>query len=278
MELSPSTLSDNQYRRALRSLRAAKSWFSGLLLLMLLIDLGAMVTVRFLPDITASPSLQAQLARGQRAGAPGELRKLWHPRGAASQPASQPVGAPAEMSDETPAADPPARALGRAAVTTPASMPTSMPSSAPTSRPAEARGEAAFTAISLALPFAMSMGLVCALIVVALQTLIVLTVLAGRIGDAGTMASALAWSLVLAALVTPWNLAFGPQFVPGVLFLRGELIEATAAVTWGAHPDWADLAWYCARFVGYPVVAVLVWLLVGLKSSAGVRQPSVSAD
>ena len=135
-----------------------------------------------------------------------------------------------------------------------------------------------YAAVGVGLSFALSLGVICVLLLVALQGMSLLTVLAGRIGDAGYMASGLAWSLVLAALVMPWNLAFGPAFMPGVLFLRPELADATAAVTWGAPANWTDAAWYWARYAGYPIVAVLVWLLVQLKFAAGMRQPSVSVE
>jgi hypothetical protein len=269
MELAPTTTSDNQYRRALRSLRAARRWFSALLFLMLLIDLGAIATVWTLPQFADSPSVRALLADRGRAGAPNALRRVWRGRGAAAT-ASAPAG---ESADANAAAAP-------AAATMPAAMsgaaPTTMPASAPASRPAESRTELAFTLMSLAMPFALSLGVV--ILIVAMQVLMLLTVLVGKIGDAGSMASALAWSLVLAAVMVPWKFAFGSAIVPGALFLRNELITATASVTWGAHPDWADQVWYWTRFGAYPVAALLVWLLVSVKSSAGVRQPSIRAD
>jgi hypothetical protein len=244
MEQVPSSLPDNQYRRALRSLRAARNWFAWLLLLMLLMNLAAMAIVRFWPDITTGPSLRAELVRHGRVTDPGATLKIF--RGAVQ----------VDITTE----------------------PASAPASAPASRPTSSRAEAVYVVIGTVLPFAMSMGLICALLMVALQAMSLLTVLAGRIGDAGYMASALAWSLVLAALVAPWNLAFGTTFMPGVMFLRPELIDATATVAWGAQPAWPDLALYCSRFVGYPVVAALVWLLIQLKAHAGARQPTVRSE
>lgn len=280
MEQVPGTLSDNQYRRALRSLRAAKNWFAWLLLLALVLNLASLVVVRFWPDFAASSSLREELGhRGRsKAGAPAALRAVVPQRfRTTTAPASMPASAPATMPANA-AATMPARESRIVVETEGPGRAATGPATQPATRPAASRAEAVYTAISISLPFALSLGMICAMLVVVLNAMSLLTVLVGRIGDAGYMASALAWSLVLAALMVPWDLAFGPAFMPGALFLRPELVDATAVVTWGAHPDWADLAWYCARFVGYPILAVLIWLLIQMKYSAGVRQPVVRAD
>jgi hypothetical protein len=254
MEQAQTDVQNNQYRRALRTLRAARNWFAALVLLALLVDLASLVAVRFWPPLTASPSLRAD--RAQLAH-----RDLARRQAAASQRSeAAPAAAPAEKGDANAAAP----------ATRPA-MPGATGSAASTA-------EVVYVIMGLALPFAMCVGLIFSVLMLAAQSLSLLTALVGRVGDAGYLASSTAWSIVLTAIFVPWDMAFGPAFVPSVLFLRPELIEATAKVTWGAQPIWQELAMYCARFAAYPIVALLVWIVVQLKASAGQRQASVVID
>ncbi len=103
--------------------------------------------------------------------------------------------------------------------------------------------------------------------------LIVNIMLIGRLIGVSRVTSAFVWCIVLAVLVFPWQgfLTFfdtgGADFwLPGVMYTWPELIKA--------HFDSMDLnvqviRW--ARFVGFPLVAIILLLLIQSKSSRGVR-------
>ncbi len=255
METSLSTGQESYYRKALRSLRAIKNWFAWLLLLALLIDAAAIATARLWPTFTQSRSLQMDLAR---------MAKSAEAQGAATRPAAtQPMQKKAQVVVE-------------GGKLTPAE-PTTQPAAGFLKDPA-AQAESAYALMTALLPFAMSMGLIFALLLIGIEIVSLIVIVVGRIGDSGRMSGALGWSFVLAALFVPWNLAFGPMFMSGVTMLRPELIRGTATVAWGAHPTWNDNVLYYVRFVAYPVIVFLLWLLVQLKTRAAMRQPRVRVD
>lgn len=108
--------------------------------------------------------------------------------------------------------------------------------------------------------------------------LIVKIMLVGRLIGVARTTSAYIWCLLLIALLFPWqaflsNMTFtSTEFkIPGVLYTWEELTSSsvgarfTAAVT----PE-AILKW--ARYVGWPLVAVILLLIVQVKSNRGLRQ------
>jgi len=102
--------------------------------------------------------------------------------------------------------------------------------------------------------------------------------LVGRLIGVGRMTSAFLWSLVIVVLLFPWQ-AFlnnanmdAPEFkVPGVLYTWTELTNPRV----GAHFDTSDafraiLKW--ARFVGFPLLTVIMLLAIQVKSNRGLKQ------
>ena len=95
-----------------------------------------------------------------------------------------------------------------------------------------------------------------------------------RLGGAGYFTSANFWSLVLLGLVVPWQQVLG-GFAMGALYNYQELLRGTAAIEadWsGASPNTQELVLYYARFAGYPVLALLLWIVVQAKWRGGYRR------
>lgn len=111
--------------------------------------------------------------------------------------------------------------------------------------------------------------------------LILKIMLVGRLIGAGRLTSAWIWSIVLMVLLFPWqaflsNATFSsPEFkIPGVLYLWDELRQ------FARFPNdplnHAILKW--ARFVAFPALAVVLVMLIQVKSNRGLRQAFGEAD
>ena len=117
-----------------------------------------------------------------------------------------------------------------------------------------------------------------ALTVIALMLTLQLSMV-GRLRGIASFTSAFLWSLILLAIVTPWQQVLGGSFAAGALYNLGELTEMTATVkpSWGpSGVQLLDQIIYYARFVAYPVLALLVWLAVMLKFADGYKESIVS--
>ena len=101
----------------------------------------------------------------------------------------------------------------------------------------------------------------------------------GRLGGIAGLISAFFWSILLLAIVTPWQQVLGGQFVSGALCNLTELTEAASQVkpSWGAtEVQLLDRVLYYARFIAYPLVGLLVWLVVMLKFVSGYKESILS--
>ena len=89
--------------------------------------------------------------------------------------------------------------------------------------------------------------------------------LIGRLGGAAGFARAMMWSLVLLALLTPWQQVFDRSLVVGALYNLADLETGTKTVRaeWGApQPSmWLQIV-YFTRFLAYPIVTILVGIMV----------------
>jgi len=116
------------------------------------------------------------------------------------------------------------------------------------------------------------------LTVVTLMLAVQLSVV-GRLQGIASLTGAFLWSLLLLAIVTPWQQVLAGSFAAGALYNLGELTEITAKVkpSWGATGvQLLDQIIYYARFVAYPVLGLLVWLAVMLKFAGGYKQSIAS--
>lgn len=120
------------------------------------------------------------------------------------------------------------------------------------------------------------LGIVFILVLAVVLLLIIKIMLVGRLIGVAQVTSAFVWCVFLGILLFPWqaflqNTDFSGDFkLPGVLYTWPELIHPTL----GAKFSTADLyqsilRW--ARFVGWPVVALILLLMIQAKSSRGLR-------
>jgi hypothetical protein len=100
--------------------------------------------------------------------------------------------------------------------------------------------------------------------------LIVNIMLIGRLIGVGRTTSAYIWCLLLLVLVFPWQafLSVSTFKWPGVLYTWDELISS--AKFQNELTPFAILKW--ARFVGWPALAVIIVLMIQIKSNRGLRQ------
>jgi hypothetical protein len=122
-------------------------------------------------------------------------------------------------------------------------------------------------------------GLVtCGLLVLVLMLAVKLSLL-DRVGGAAGFLGAFYWSLVLLAIVVPWQDVLADYYVGGALFGLPELVSEVAGVkgSWGARDvGIATHVLYFMRFLVYPIVSLLVWVMVQLRFGGGFRRMSAS--
>ncbi|HEX4054476.1 MAG TPA: hypothetical protein VHX86_09445 [Tepidisphaeraceae bacterium] len=104
--------------------------------------------------------------------------------------------------------------------------------------------------------------------------LIVSIMLMGRLLGVSRLVSAFLWCVVLIALLFPWQAFLNNQTftstefkVPGVLYTWTELAVRGRIHPAGIRPS----ILYWARFVGWPIVAILIVLMIQHLSGLGLR-------
>ena len=98
-----------------------------------------------------------------------------------------------------------------------------------------------------------------------------LVMLNGRTVGVDRVAKAFLYSLLLLMLVMPWQSILNhPTFAGGLFHLPGVLYTWPELHFRASFPDSDWLGW--ARFVGWPIVALLLTFLVMGKSGRGIRQ------
>jgi len=98
--------------------------------------------------------------------------------------------------------------------------------------------------------------------------------LVGRLIGVGAVVSALAWSLLLAVVLFPWQsilitaeLSKTDFVIPGVLYTWREVAERVPLTS----SDLLATILYWGRFVGAPVIALIILLMVHVRSGRGLR-------
>src|SRR5215217_1703976 len=105
--------------------------------------------------------------------------------------------------------------------------------------------------------------------------LIVNVMLVGRLIGLSRVTSAFIWCLLLALLLFPWQAFFGGTTeptdfrLPGLIYTWDELVRNAKFGTEG-DLKLAMLKW--ARFVVFPVLALILLMIVQIKSNRGLRQ------
>jgi hypothetical protein len=105
--------------------------------------------------------------------------------------------------------------------------------------------------------------------------LIVTIMLVGRLIGVSRLTSAYVWCIFLIILLFPWQALLQDEaftsrdfIVPGVLYTWDELQRFARFAT----DDMAVAVLKWARFVGFPVVAILILLSIQVKSNRGLKQ------
>lgn len=109
--------------------------------------------------------------------------------------------------------------------------------------------------------------------------LIVQIMVVGRLIGVSRVISALICTFVVLVLVFPWqaflrDTAFTSRewMFPGVLYTWDELINRVTIGTRGQNQDLKILILHWARFVAWPLVAIILLLSIQVKSNRGLRQ------
>ncbi len=121
------------------------------------------------------------------------------------------------------------------------------------------------------------LGIVFIVVLAVVLLLIVKIMLVGRLIGVAQVTSAFCWCVFLAVLLFPWqaflqNTDFTGDFkLPGVLYTWTELTHPTDGAKFisAGFDTFSVLRW--ARFVGWPIVALIILLMVQAKSSRGLR-------
>ena len=118
-------------------------------------------------------------------------------------------------------------------------------------------------------------GVVSAILLVIMLMFTAQLSLLGRSGGIAGRMSAVFWSLILLAMAIPWQQLIHSSFASGVLYNLSDLVrQATGVKTaWGAiEPAFLDRAIYYIRYIGYPIVAVLVLLSIHARFTGGLKK------
>ena len=193
-----------------------------------------------------------------------------------SKPADKKPSAPAARKRARPATrKKPVKTKGTPAAKKPAASAKAPATKASTTKPVEAaRGEPKLTkaekwrlALQWSLPAAKFVAMVSALLLMLTILFAVGLSLVGRLGGMAGLISAFFWSLILFVMVVPWQQVLAKStYACGALFNLGELLAGRAR--WGGEDaTWQESTLYYVRFVGYPGVALLVWLVIHAKFS-----------
>lgn len=149
--------------------------------------------------------------------------------------------------------------------------------------------------VSWLINFTDFLSMICVVVLGVVLLLIVGIMLVGRLIGVSHVTGAFVWCVVLAALLFPWqslwnypvadtnqttpdaveNLHVGPRYgLPGVLYTWPELQHRAHFST--TTPEAAVVGW--ARFVGWPVVALLILGSIQVRSSRGLKFALGEAD
>ncbi|MCD6377716.1 MAG: hypothetical protein J7L99_02560 [Planctomycetes bacterium] len=132
-----------------------------------------------------------------------------------------------------------------------------------------------YETLAWVLPTGKFVAMVSGLLLILTMLLAVEVSLVGKTGGAGKFTSAFFWSLLLWAMLIPWQQVgtFRSTFACGALCNLQDLIENTAKVAWGAKnvPILTQIFYY-ARFVAYPTLVILVSAVVQLRFARGRSQ------
>ena len=154
----------------------------------------------------------------------------------------------------------------QASTTTPATMPASCESCEPCA-----------TAFSWLLPATKCASLIACLLMLLTVMLAVNLSLLGRLGGLSGFMCAFFGSLILLAVLVPWQHVLGQSFVRGAMFNLDELCGVREKV----DGSWLRGACYYAGYLVYPILAAGLTIVIQIKFAAGYKKmtaPQTVAD
>ena len=130
------------------------------------------------------------------------------------------------------------------------------------------------------------LGIALAIVLAVVLLLIVTIMLVGRLIGVSRVISGFIWCLVLIVMLFPWqamlvsptSVSYGAESAEhpefrwcGVLYTWGEVIQPARGAQFDSSlaATFTVLRW--ARFAGFPVLAIILLLMVQVKSSRGLR-------
>lgn len=115
-------------------------------------------------------------------------------------------------------------------------------------------------------------GVALGIILAGVLCLIAHIMLVGRLIGVGKVTSSLVWSFILIVFLFPWQTFMNTDFhIAGVLWTWGELLGKYNFNGEFTSANWANSVIGYFRFVGAPLVAIIITLLIQLKSNRGIR-------
>jgi len=123
------------------------------------------------------------------------------------------------------------------------------------------------------------LGVAGTILTVLVLYLITQIMVVGRLIGVSRVIGALIWCLVVLLLIFPWQAFLRDQtftsrewMFPGVLYTWDELIARVMLGTRGRSDSINVLVLHWARFVAWPVIAIVLMLAIQVKSNRGLRQ------
>ena len=124
------------------------------------------------------------------------------------------------------------------------------------------------------LPFTRIIAVVCGmLVIITMMFAASLSMISGQ-GGIKSFFGAFFWSLLLLAAVLPWQKIMQGSLVSGAMYNLGELVEWSkrSIEPWAPQGTsvWKQLPYY-ARFMAYPILVLVIWIVVQVKFARGFR-------
>ncbi|GAH86266.1 unnamed protein product, partial [marine sediment metagenome] len=131
-----------------------------------------------------------------------------------------------------------------------------------------------YKVLGWALPFTRIVAVVCGMLtVITMMFAALLSLISGQ-GGIKCFFNAFFWSLLLFVAVLPWQTIIKGSLVSGAMYNLGELIRWSkdSIEPWAPQGTsvWQQSPYY-ARFLAYPVLVLLIWIVVQVKFGRGFR-------
>lgn len=261
-----------EFADAMKSTQAARMIFWLLLGLALIYQLVAFSLVEFggvLDNGGAAPAaVEEALPVAKPAGEP--KTPPTPPVAKAPEKKAPPTPPPAKTPEKKAAPSAPAPAAKPEAAAKPAANPAA-PAEAQARKTPPTKAEKWHDVLRWSLPAAKFLAMVCGMLLALTLLFAVGLSLIGKLGGMAGMISGFFWSLILFVMVVPWQqVLVKSELACGALYNLGDLLAARQ--TWAPDPHWRPQTLYYGRFVVYPGVALLIWLIVHVKFTRGVMR------